>query len=316
MEDATESPPSPALVHAGLLAVQLGFASHYVVSKIAVRELSPAGLALVRAAVAAAVMLAVHVGARGLPRVPWRDALKLAGCAALGIAGNQLLFFSGLRHTTASNASVLVTTIPVFTLLVSLALRRERATARGILGIALALSGVIYLLGAEALTLGPETVLGDLMIVGNSLFYGTYLVLVADLARRHGSMTAVVWLFGFGALWVAPFGAGALVADAPSVRGTTWWLVAYIVLVPTIFTYLTNAWALRHAPPSIVAVYIYLQPVGATALAVFFLDETPTPRLFGAAALVFAGIFLVTRRAASRVAEGGAPEAPGEAERG
>ena len=46
MPDATQPegppPPSPALVHAGLLAVQVGFASHYVVSKVAVRELSPA----------------------------------------------------------------------------------------------------------------------------------------------------------------------------------------------------------------------------------------------------------------------------------
>ncbi|GAB5540832.1 MAG: DMT family transporter [Sandaracinaceae bacterium] len=301
MPDATQPegppPPSPALVHAGLLAVQVGFASHYVVSKVAVRELSPAGLALVRATVAAAVMLGVHLLSRGAPRVPFRDLAKLAGCAALGIAGNQLLFFSGLQRTTASNASVLVTTIPVFTLLVSLVLRRERATPKGVAGVALALAGVLYLLGAEALSLGPETVIGDLMIVGNSLFYGTYLVLVADLARRHGSMTTVVWLFGFGALWVLPFGGQALLDDAPGVRGTTWLLVAYIVLVPTIFTYLTNAWALRHAPPSIVAIYIYLQPVGATLLAVLFLDETPTPRLFGAAALVFAGIFLVTRRA-------------------
>lgn len=225
------------------------------------------------------------------------DALKLAGCALLGIAANQLLFFEGLSRTAATNASVLVTTIPVFTLLVSLALRREQTTGRGVLGIALALGGVLYLVGAEAVEIGFDTIAGDLMIVANAFCYGSYLVLVARLVRKHGSMTAVVWLFFFGALWVAPFGARDLVARAPAVQPLIWLGVTHVVLVATVFTYLVNAWALKHAPPSVVAIYIYLQPVGATALAVIFLDEVVTPRLVVAAVLVFAGIYLVTRRA-------------------
>jgi drug/metabolite transporter (DMT)-like permease len=288
--------PSPWIVHGGLLAVQLGFASHYVVSKMVVRELPPSALALVRASGAALLMFVVHLALRGVPRVSKKDALALAGCAVLGIAGNQLLFFHGLARTTASNASVLITTIPVFTFIVSVALRRETVTARALGGIALALSGVLVLLGAEALSLGSETIVGDVMIVLNCLFYGSYLVLVGGLVKRLGSMTAVVWLFFFGALWVAPFGAGDLVRHAGDVAPGTWVKVLYIIFVPTIFTYLVNAWALRHAPASLVAIYIYLQPIAATALAVAFLGEEITPRLMAAAALVFVGIGLLTFR--------------------
>lgn len=283
-------------MHGGLLLVQLAFATHYVTSKIIIRDLSPAALTFGRAVAATVVLMGLHFARAGAPRVPLSDLAKLAGCALLGVSGNQLLFFMGLRHTTAINASVLTTTIPVFTLIVSTLLRREQVTLRGGLGVVVALSGVLTLVGAEALTLGLETMAGDLLILANSLFYGAYMVLVANLVKRHGTLTCVAWLFFFGALWMAPFGAEDLVRSAPALTATVWALVAYTVLVPTILAYVLNAWALRHAPTSIVAIYIYLQPLGAAVLAVLLLGEVVTLRLAFAAALVFVGIGLVTLR--------------------
>ncbi len=297
MERATaENEPSPFWVHASLVAVQLGFASHHVASKLVLRDMHPGALAVVRAVSAALILFTVHLATRGLPRVPLKDLPLLALCGVLGIAANQLLFFEGLSRSTAINASILVTTIPVFTLLVAIALRREVAKLRTLLGVGLALSGVLYLLGVEAFSVGSGTALGDALIVANAFCYGSYLVLVGPLVRRHGSMTTVVWLFFFGALWVLPYGAADLAHTAAAITPRTWALVAWVVLVATIFTYLVNGWALRYAKPSVVAIYIYLQPVAASVLAVILLGERITPRVIVAAILVFAGIYLVTRR--------------------
>lgn len=293
------SPPSVLAVHAGLVAVQLGFATHYVVGKIVMREMPPGALALFRAATAALLLLALHLARRGSPRVPLRDLPMLALCALLGIAANQVLFFEGLARSTAINASLLVTTIPIFTYVTSLALRREVVTLRAALGTALSLGGVLYLLGAAGFASTESTIVGDLLVVGNSLCYGVYLVLVGPLVRRHGSLRVVVWLFAFGALWVAPYGATDLARTAGDLAAPTWGLVAYIVAVATVFTYLVNAWALRHAPPSIVAIYIYLQPVATAVLAVLLLGEALTSRVLVAALLVFTGIYLVARTRAA-----------------
>lgn len=283
-------------VHAGLVAVQLGFASHAVVGKLVVRELPPGALAVVRATSAALVFVLVHLARSGAPRVPRRDLAMLALCSLLGIAANQVLFFEGLARTTAIHASLLVATIPVFTLLTSLALRHEAPTWRSIVGAALALSGVVYLIGIEGLAPSAGTLFGDLLVVGNSLCYGVYLVLVRPLVQKHGSLRVVVWLFVFGTLWIAPYGALDLVRTGPEVPLATWGLVAYIVAVATVFTYLVNAWALGRAPSSTVAIYIYLQPIGAAVLAVLILGESLTSRVAVAAALVFAGIYLVVRK--------------------
>ncbi len=295
--------PRPLLVHSALVAVQLGFASHHVASKIVLRELSPGALSLVRVVSAAVILLGVHVMRRGAPRVPLRALPALAGCSLLGVSANQVFFFEGLARSTAINASILVTTIPVFTVLAAIALRKEPARLRTLAGVVIALGGVLYLVGVEAFRLGADTVVGDALIVANSLCYGVYLALVIPLVKRFGSLTVVVWLFAFGALWVAPYGAADLAREGPTLDLGTWGLVALVVLVATVFTYLANAWALKHAPPSIVAIYIYLQPIAATALAVWILDEAITPRVIVAAALVFAGIFLVTRATTARPAD-------------
>lgn len=288
--------PSPFWVHTALVAVQLAFASHHVASKIILRELAPGALSFLRAATAAVILLLGHLATRGVPRVPLRDVPLLALSALLGIAANQVLFFEGLARTTAINASILTTTIPVFTLIASLALRREAARVGLVLGIALAALGVLYLLGIEAFTIGGDTALGDALIVANALSYGIFLVVVGPLVRRHGALTTAVWLFVFGAFFVAPYGAPDLVEGAGAVSSSAWLLVAWVILAATLFTYVVNGWALRYAEPSIVAIYIYLQPVAASVLAVLVLGEHLAPRVVVAALLVFLGIYLVTRR--------------------
>ncbi|HEY6045888.1 MAG TPA: DMT family transporter, partial [Pyrinomonadaceae bacterium] len=79
-----------------------------------------------------------------------------------------------------------------------------------------------------------------------------------------------------------------------------WLTVLYIILVPTVGAYYLNSWALARVPPSTVAVYVYLQPLIAFALAPMLFGEKLSWRIIGAAALVFTGVLIVTRRARSQ----------------
>lgn len=285
--------PSALAVNGALFAVQVAFASLSVAGRVALTELPPLALALLRLAGASLVFVPLYL-VSGRRNVPWRDVLGIAGCAALGIFGNQALFLSGLRYTTATHATLLVATIPIFAAVAAVVLGRERFRARTGLGVLVAFLGIAFLVGTEGLAAGPEAVLGDLLVLGNSVVYALYLVLVREYAAKYGSAAVVAWGFAAGTLYALPFGGPDLAATLPSLGAGTWLLLLYIVLVPTVFTYLTNAWALRHASSSNVAVWIYAQPTVAAALAWWILDETPTVRLGVATLLVFAGIAIVT----------------------
>ena len=75
-----------------------------------------------------------------------------------------------------------------------------------------------------------------------------------------------------------------------------WGLLAYIVAMPTIVAYLCNAWALERSTPTLVSVYIYVQPVLAALLAWLQLGSTVSERLALAAVVIAAGVTVVATR--------------------
>jgi drug/metabolite transporter (DMT)-like permease len=64
-----------------------------------------------------------------------------------------------------------------------------------------------------------------------------------------------------------------------------------------------NAWALGRVAPTVVAVYVYLQPIIGLALAPLILGESLNARVWVASLLIFTGVGIVTIRRRSRVLE-------------
>lgn len=286
--------------HLALVAVQVIFGTWPIVGKIALRALPSTGLVAVRVAGAALAFLLL-LRLRGRLVLPARaDLARLALYGLLGVALNQLLYVKGLALSTAVNAALLSTSIPVFTLLVGALLGYERITTRMVAGTAIAAAGVIYLVGPLRADFSSDKTLGNFLLVANTVAYGAYIALSRDVFRRYGALTAMMWVFAFGFLFTAPVGGFYLAHVELQTLGLGIWLaVAYIVLVPTVGAYYLNAWALERVPPSTVAVYIYLQPLMAFAVAPLVLgdEERWGARNWVAAALIFAGVAVVTLRA-------------------
>jgi drug/metabolite transporter (DMT)-like permease len=302
--------------HLALVVVQIIFGTWPVVGKIALRALPSTGLVAIRVAGAGLAFLLL-LRLRGRPVVPRRgDLARLALYSLLGVALNQFLYVRGLALSTAVNAALLGTSVPVFTLLVGALLGLDRLSARAAVGVLLAAAGVIYLVDPARADFSGDKTAGNLLLVASNLLYGAYIAVSQRVFRRYGALTAITWVFLFACLACVPFG-GYYLAQVPlgGLGWTTWLAVAYIVLVPTVGAYYLNAWALERVAPSTVAVYIYLQPLFALAVAPLVLgaEERWGLRNLVAAALIFAGVALVTLRTRSRVMKEIAehPDAPG-----
>lgn len=293
-----QSSPAP---HLALVAVQLMFATWPIVGKVALRAVPSAGLVAFRVAGAALAFLLIGTIRGRVGRIQKRDWLLLIASSLLGVVLNQWLFVKGLSLTTVINATLLGTTIPIFTLLVSILLRTDRASLRRVIGIALAAGGVVYLIGPGRADFSSTTWFGDLLIVTNSLCYGTYIAISKDLMTRYSALTVITWIFIVGSIATIPVGAVSVSQVAlADVSPAVWLAIAYIILVPTVGAYYLNAWALGRVPPSTVAVYIYLQPLIAFSLAPLLLGEKLSWKTVVASVLIFAGVLVVTRRGRSQ----------------
>lgn len=277
------------------MVVQLLFASLAVAGRFVLPHVPAGTLVTFRVLGATAVLLGAQLATRGSWIRSRHDLLRLAVLGLLGIAANQTLFLYGLQHTTAINATILVTTVPVFTVLGSVLTGREQASSAMAIGIALAAGGAVYLIGPDRISLAPDVALGNGLIVLGMMCYAAYFVYSKEVFRRYGSVTVSFYVMLFACVGVLPFGLAAQRGlDPASIGPTVWWWVAYIVVFPTICTYLLNIWALQRVSSNLVAVYIYLQPLFAAAIAPLVLPgEEITLRMVLSGLAIFTGLGLV-----------------------
>jgi len=283
--------------HIALLAVQLMFGSAPILGKFALTTFPP--LAIVGFRVAGAALAFCFLQRfRGNLRLERRSHyLYFALFSCFGVICNQLLFFKGLSLTTATNTSLLAVMIPVFAILVSVLIGNDNISRQKTLGVILAAGGVIYLIDPTNASFSSETTQGDILIILNCLSYGIYVAISKKLITHYGALKSIAWVFLFASLINVPVGLISLQSvDVSQVSLNSWLALAGIVIFPTILAYYWNTWALARVEPSVVAVYIYLQPLIGTFLAVFVLGEDWKPRIFPAMILIFTGVFLVTRK--------------------
>jgi len=271
------------------------FASLAIAGRFVLPHFPAGALATIRVIGATVVLLAINTLFGGQWVRDRRDLLRLAGLGLLGIAANQTLFLYGLKHTTAINATILVTTVPVFTVLGSVLIGREPPSPLKFAGIALAAMGAIYLIGPDRISLAPDVALGNALIVLGMVCYATYFLYSKPVLRRYGSITVSFYVMFFASFGVLPFGlmeVGQM--EFPEISSTVWLWVVYIVVFPTILTYLLNLWALKRVSSNLVTVYIYLQPLFAAAVAPLVLKgEHLTARAAVAGLAIFTGLALV-----------------------
>ncbi len=288
--------------HIALLVVALFYGANYLIAKgLMPGMIEPSGFIVLRITGAGALFWLIY--AFRYEAVKWRDLPRLAACGLAGVAANQLLFFNGLSQTSPVNASIIMTSNPILVLVASAVILRTSITARKLAGIALGAAGAVSLLllskGSDAAHISLK---GDAMVFLNAMAYGIYLVMVKPLMARYKPLTVITWVFLFGWLVALPIGWRQVLAidwsgfEQQHILG-----VAYVVVGTTFLVYLLNIFALRIVQPTVVSVYIYLQPLFAGLFAfvyAYFGGEDFTGDITWVRALcallIFAGVYLVS----------------------
>ncbi len=282
--------------HIALVFVQFFFGSAAVLGKVALQTFPAFSIVGFRVGGAALAFYILQRTRGSLALERGKDYLYFALFSFFGVILNQLLFFKGLQLTTATNTSLLAVMIPVFAFTISAFIGNDKFSWRKIVGIALAACGVIYLVDPTKASFSSSTTQGDILIILNSLSYGAYIAISKKLISHYGALKSIAWLFLFASCVNVPIGIFFMQAVAlPEISATAWTALAAIVVFPTILAYFWNTWALARVEPSVVAVYVYLQPLIGTVLAIFLLKEEWSSRIFLAMILIFIGVYLVTR---------------------
>jgi drug/metabolite transporter (DMT)-like permease len=258
--------------------------------------LTPLGVAAWRVTVGAAALLALAFAVHGRGALPARrDLARFAVAAWCGVAVNQWLFLLGLSRSTPVNAALMTCLIPVFTVALATAVGLEAFSVSRLAGVLVALGGTLLLVLDRGFTTLGRYGFGNVLLVGNALFYSTFLIVSKPLLDRYSSLVAIAWAYALALPFVPLFAWRQPLAPEPG-HLAAWWSLAYILAFPTVLAYLLNMYALARVRASTTAIYIYTQPFVAGIASWVAFRERPTAAMLLAAPLLFTGIWLVSRR--------------------
>lgn len=227
-----------------------------------------------------------------------KDIWKFLLCALTALAVNQMLFMKGLSYTYSIHASLLLLITPIMITFIAGWMLREKITVLKIVGLCLGISGAIILVTSHGNSgNGSDFIKGDLMIVGSTMAYTFYFILVKPLMQKYPFMDVMRWVFTIGLFLILPMCWNEFEAIEWQKFSGLEYLLMFIIVVPgTFMAYVFNVYGIKILSASTAGSYIYLQPVFAVLIAVFFLKEPLEFYKIAAALLIFAGVYLANTK--------------------
>lgn len=290
---------STTKAHLALLSTNLFFAINYNAIKFFTQNgiAGPFGINGIRVAVSMILFWVLFLFKPVKNRMTWKDVGKVALCALAAIAMNQMLFIKGLSYTTPVHASLLTLISPILITIFAASLLREKITYLKIAGLALAFFGALILLRGKETHPGDNYLLGDLLIIGSSIAYTIYFILVKPLMANYSPMMVTRMIFTFGFFMIWPFCMEEFEAISFKTFNVNEWLLLFVIVVPgTFLAYVFNVYGIKILNASKAGAYIYTQPLFTGITAVLFLNEHITINKIVATILIFSGLFLSQKR--------------------
>lgn len=281
--------------HFAIIIANLLYAANYTIAKSVMPDfILPFGFIFIRVVGALLFFWTLH-HFLSKEKIMKEDLPRLFFSGIFGVALNQLMFFKGLDLTTPVNASLMMVTTPILVILIAIAARKEVFSWVKVLGVILGAFGALLLLGGAKFSFDSSTALGDFFVLINAASYGVYLTIVKPLMAKYEPLTIIKWVFLFGFIPVVFVGYQEFtLIDWHSFTLYTYLAVIYVVVGVTCFAYLLNIYGLSKVNPSVVGIYIYLQPLLASIIAVFFKADNFTWLKASAAICVFLGVYFVS----------------------
>ncbi|MFI5244670.1 MAG: DMT family transporter [Gemmatimonadales bacterium] len=309
MSAASASPPATTkqvfVTEILLLVMALVWGLNFAVLKYGTEVLDPLAYNGVRLAVGSVAMFTI-MSVRRAPKLAARDIRALLALGLLGTGAYQMFFINGLARTRAGTASLVVASSPAVIAIVGRMLGVERVNRRQVVGIALSISGIAFVIFSSAAAHeGSASVVGDLLILTSVVCWSFYTHLVRPFTHRLDGMQIATWTLLGGTIPVLLLGAPAIAhADWNGVTALTWAAVLYSGVGSMGIAYLFWYRGVRVIGSTRTAMFSNLQPIIAVLAAWPLLGERPTLWQGVGAAAVLGGLLLTRQPFAPEPAHG------------
>lgn len=267
--------------------------STVVVSKIIGVGLAPFTATAMRFAMALPVFMVLMVATRTRwPRPDLHDCLLLIAQAVAGSVGYTVFLIAGTRLAAASDAGVMLGTLPPMAAVVSVALLRERLPMKMLTAIALASAGVIFVATASPEQGNERSLLGNGLVLAAVFCESVFILLNKRLHVPVPPLSLSASMAGLGLVTSAPFVAWEMAHHASSMQASALIGVAYYALVPTVLGFWLWYAGAAKVSGAQASLFTAVAPVAGVILSAALLGESITGVLVIGLGLVVASVIV------------------------
>ena len=267
--------------------------------KIALEELSPVNLTIMRLLVVCIVFLILLiVKPNKFSKIQKKDIIPIFLVGFLGIILYHFGLNYGEQYISASAASVIIATIPIFVVILAAIFLKEKITLKIVLGVLLSLVGVVVIstVGKSDDLFEIRYVSGALAVILAAVLGAGYTVAGKKMLQRYSALSLTVYVCLLGSLGLIPFISNSLFEEVAAMSLTGWSVVIFLGVFPTVIGYVLWYVALEIKSASEISVYLYFVPVLSTIISyILFRDEITWLFVFGGA-LVILGLHVVNKQ--------------------
>lgn len=233
-----------------------------------------------------------------------KDFLMILLAAFVGVIFNQGLYLAGLARTTPIHCGLLQTLGPIYTLTLATLFLKEPLSFKKVLGVLVGMIGAAILIFSELKGQSgtfKHSIWGDIMVLLSGVSFALYLTLFMNIIKKYSAITLMKWMFLIAAIVLTPFYITDLKSFIAIDFGSSSNLfkfllyIGYVVVLGTFIGYILMPYAQKRIRPTVISMYVYLQPVIMTVVSIYWgLGTFGVDKIF-ATLLIFSGVYIVTR---------------------
>lgn len=279
-----------------LIATNIIWGASIPIFKWSLEEVPPFTFAFIRFFISAMILLPFTIHRLKISK---HDLVSLFVLSFVGFFVHIGILLYGLSISSSVNASIIATAAPIFLLIGSALLLKEKIKSRTILGTVISLVGVGAIILRPVFDRGLDgTILGNVLFLLSTISFVGYTFLLKNYVTHLRAVTVTFYLFAIATSTFLPF--SLMEATQKNILSTLNGQALLGIIFGAVFTsvigYLLYNFAIRKIKASETGIFLYIDPFTTVLIAIPLLHENITPTFIIGALLVFIGIYVAEKR--------------------
>lgn len=274
-----------------VLGAITAWGSYFPFAKLILERLSPEVFLVFRLGIGTVILLLLSRRLRKSFAVRRRDLLILVGAGCIGIIAHQMIQLTGLRYTTATNTGWILTLIPPVTGVLGWLFLRERVTARQVVGLGIAILGVVLFVSrGDPTQLSFIQHYGDLLALLSVGTWSVYTVVTKSRLSRYDPLPVSAMHMGLGFLFFLLLAGRHIPAQVGGLEPLHWLVIVLIGVIPSGLAYYWWNAGLQRLSAVNTSMFLFIEAIVASLAGALLLGEAFTPSMALYAAIIVAGV--------------------------